>query len=82
MQHAAEAYAMALELDREAYPCAANTTSLRTRQAGADFSGKQHPPGEQVTIAGFAAFRWPGGHVVCLKRCRNIWGYFDPATQG
>ncbi len=34
-------------------------------------------------MEGFAAFRWPGGHVVCLKRCRNLMGFIlNPTTQG
>ena len=37
--------------------------------------------GAQAIIAGFAAFRWPGGHVVCLKRCRNIGVIFTPPPK-
>jgi small subunit ribosomal protein S16 len=26
----------------------------------------------QVIIEGFAAYRWPGGYVVCLRRCKEL----------
>ena len=34
-------------------------------------------PVHRAIIAGFAAIRWPGGHVVCLKRCKYS-GVFLP----
>ena len=34
----------------------------------------------RAIIIGFAAVRWPGGHVECLNRCKTFWAHHVPST--